>query len=36
MLIYKESGYKINPARFYDPNKNALADMKRLAERETE
>jgi hypothetical protein len=34
MLIYYESGYHINPARFYDSNKAALADMKRLAEEE--
>jgi len=32
MLIYRESGYPINPARFYDDNDTALADMKRLAE----
>ena len=32
MLIYKESGYEINPCRFYDNNEDALADMKRLAE----
>ena len=32
MLIYRESGYKINPARFYDSNEDALADMKKLAE----
>ena len=32
MLIYETSGYKINPARFYDSNADALADMKRLAE----
>ena len=32
MLIYRESGYRINPARFYDKNDEALADMKRLAE----
>ena len=32
MLIYRESGYHINPARFYDSNADALADMKRLAE----
>jgi len=32
MLIYRESGYQINPARFYDTNEDALADMKRLAE----
>ena len=34
MLIYYESGYHINPARFYDSNAVALADMKRLAEEE--
>lgn len=34
MLIYDASapGFKINPARFYDSNEAALADMKRLAE----
>jgi hypothetical protein len=34
MLIYDASapGFKINPARFYDKNPEALADMKRLAE----
>ncbi|MBU6231701.1 hypothetical protein KGP36_03450 [Patescibacteria group bacterium] len=34
MMIYDAScpGYKINPARFYDSNEDALADMKRLAE----
>jgi hypothetical protein len=34
MLIYDASapGFKINPARFYDNNDEALADMKRLAE----
>jgi len=33
MLIYDAScpGFKINPARFYDDNDAALADMKRLA-----
>ncbi len=31
-LIYRESGAPINPARFYDNNDDALADMKRLAE----
>lgn len=38
MLIYDAScpGYKINPARFYDQNENALADMKKLAEQETQ
>jgi hypothetical protein len=34
MLIYYASGYHINPARFYDSNADALADMKRLAEEE--
>ena len=34
MMIYDASapGFKINPARFYDSNEDALADMKRLAE----
>lgn len=34
MLIYDASapGFRINPARFYDSNEDALADMKRLAE----
>ena len=31
-LIYKASGYEINPARFHDSNEDALADMKRLAD----
>jgi hypothetical protein len=31
MLIYRESGYKINPARFFDSNEDAMADMKKLA-----
>ena len=32
MLIYREStGTRINPARFYDDNDDALADMKRCA-----
>ena len=31
-LIYKASGYKINPGKFYESNDQALADMKRLAE----
>ena len=34
MLIYRESGSPINPARFYDSNEDALADMKRLADEE--
>ena len=29
--IYKASGYKISPARFFDSNEDALADMKRMA-----
>jgi hypothetical protein len=33
-LIYRESGYPINPCRFFDTNAAALADMKRLAEGE--
>ena len=34
MKIYDAScpGFKINPARFFDSNENALADMKRMAE----
>ncbi len=34
MLIYDASDptFKINPARFYDNNDDALADMKRLAD----
>ena len=32
MLIYGASGFQINPVRFHDDNKAALADMKRLAE----
>jgi len=31
MLIYRESGYHINPARFYDSNDAAMNDIKRLA-----
>ena len=34
MLIYKASGYQINPARFYDSNKDSLEDMRKLAEAE--
>ena len=34
MLIYSASGYDINPARFYDEDTAAMADMKRLAEAE--
>jgi len=32
MLIYYESGYHINPARFYDGNEAAMEDMRKLAE----
>lgn len=32
MQIYKASGYAISPNRFYDDDKTAMADMKRLAE----
>jgi hypothetical protein len=32
MLIYRESGYHINPARFYDADTAAMADITRLAE----
>jgi hypothetical protein len=31
-LIYRESGYEINPCRFFDDAATAMADMKRLAE----
>jgi hypothetical protein len=31
-LIYRESGYPINPCRFFDTNADALADMKKLVE----
>jgi hypothetical protein len=31
-LIYRASGYPINPCRFFDGDVDALADMKRLAE----
>jgi hypothetical protein len=31
MLIYRESGSPINPARFYDSADDALADMKKRA-----
>ena len=34
MKIYRASGFEINPARFYDSDDDALADMKRLAEAE--
>ena len=36
MMIYDASDpdFKINPARFYDTNDEALADMKRLADAE--
>ena len=31
-LIYRESGYPINPGKFYERTAEALADMKKLAE----
>ena len=31
MLIYKESGYEINPSEFYKSNDEAMADIERLA-----
>jgi len=31
-LIYRESGYEINPCRFFDGGDEAMADMARLAE----
>lgn len=34
MLIYRESGYDINPERFFDSNEQALEDMRRLANTE--
>ena len=36
-LIYdaSDTSRKFNPCRFFDRNKEALADMKRLAERDT-
>jgi hypothetical protein len=30
-LIYRESGYQINPGKFYVRNDEALADMAKLA-----
>jgi hypothetical protein len=35
MMIYDASdpGFKINPCRFFDNNDDALADMKRMAEK---
>lgn len=33
-LIYRESGYQINPSKFYDSNEEALEDMRLLAEGE--
>jgi hypothetical protein len=32
MQIYKASGYRISPVRFFEPNEVAMEDMKRLAE----
>lgn len=34
MQIYKASGSPINPVRFFDSNKQAMADMKKCAEKE--
>lgn len=31
-LIYRESGYEINPCRFFDDGEAAMEDMRRLAE----
>jgi hypothetical protein len=31
-LIYRESGYEINPCRFYDSDKDAMADIVKCAE----
>lgn len=31
LMIYRESGSPINPCRFYDSNKKAMADIKRRA-----
>ena len=36
MLIYKASGYLINPARFHDAANAAMDDMRKLAEGDTE
>jgi len=33
-LIYRESGYKINPSRFFDSDSVAMDDMIRLAKEE--
>lgn len=33
-LIYRESGAPINPCRFYDTDDEALADMRRAAQKE--
>ena len=30
-LIYRESGYKINPCRFYDQNEDSLEDIRKLS-----
>lgn len=34
-LIYRESGYEINPDRFFDDHEKAMSDMERLAEGES-
>jgi hypothetical protein len=30
-LIYRESGFEINPCRLYDSDKDAMADIKKCA-----
>lgn len=35
MLIYRASGFVINPARFHDTDEAALIDIRRLAERQS-
>jgi len=30
-LIYRESGYEINPCRFFDSDEDAMEDMRKLA-----
>ena len=35
-LIYRESGYEISPARFYESNEVAMEDMRKLADAASE
>ena len=35
-LIYRESGYEISPARFYESNEVAMEDMRKLADASSE